>query len=121
MKEMRNNIIDLSYLELTFKGNKGLIIKILKSVIDNSPNELVELSNYEKDKNWEQVKMTAHKLKTSFETIGAKKVADILLNIELTSSNKDTMKISELISEASNLSVSVFEEIKIQLSNKYGG
>ena len=53
MEEQTNGIIDLSYLELTFKGNKVIINKILRKILDNAPNQLIEIANHEKEKKWQ--------------------------------------------------------------------
>ncbi len=111
-----NNTIDLSYLEATFSGNKEIINKVLQSFMKNTPELLIELNDRAINNDWENVKMIAHKIKSSFNTIGAKRIGDILLKIELASNDSDSSNVLLLISEANSLSESVFEEIKEKLS-----
>lgn len=110
------NTIDLSYLEATFGGNKTIINKILNSFMDNTPRLLEELEDKIAKNSWGEVKMIAHKIKSSFNTIGAKNVGELLGRIELETSNDDKLNISLLINQVKSISDNIFNAIASELN-----
>jgi HPt (histidine-containing phosphotransfer) domain-containing protein len=103
--------IDLSYLENTFSGNKEIINKVLESFLESTPQLVLNLSYNIKNKNWNEVKMLAHMIKSSFHTIGAKSVGDILEELELSLRNSIS-----LLNQINLLSQQVFNEIECGLN-----
>ena len=108
--------IDLSYLEATFGGNGAIVNKVLQSFIDNTPQLLRELIDNSSNKNWGEVKMVAHKMKSSYNTIGAKNTGEILAKIELEALGEDQLNISNLVAQVEGLSQGVFKEVKSELN-----
>lgn len=108
--------IDLSYLEATFGGNKTIINKVLQSFIDNTPQLLIELEDNIANYSWKEVKMIAHKIKSSFNTIGAKNVGELLGRIELETSDYDKLNISLLINQVRSMSDNIFNAVTSELN-----
>lgn len=106
-----NNAIDLSYLERTFDGNKDTISIVLQSFINNTPQLTKELIDCITNASWENAKMLAHKIKSSFITIGAKKTGDLLEKIEMESSDENKDVIQRLIKKLIEMSEQVFSEV----------
>jgi len=116
METITSKIIDLSYLEITFGGNKVIINKILKSFIDSASDLVLELTNNVNESNWENVKMIAHKMKSSYNTIGAKTTGNILERIELESAQENKTTIILLINQVKKISQQVIKEVEKELN-----
>jgi HPt (histidine-containing phosphotransfer) domain-containing protein len=116
MKLETSNSINLNYLEVTFGGDKKIINKVLKSFMSNTPEFITELADNVTTGNWNNVRMIAHKIKSSFNTIGAIKVGDVLSRIELDSSEENKSNIYLLVNQVKELSQKVFSDINIELN-----
>ncbi len=114
---MESNEINLGYLEATFGDNKMIINKVLQSFMDNTPSLLSELYACFQDNNWEQTRMIAHKMKTSYNTIGATTVGELLANIEVDANESNKMTIIGLIDQVKNMSENIFIEVNNVLKN----
>jgi HPt (histidine-containing phosphotransfer) domain-containing protein len=110
-----NSSIDLSYLEITFDGNKETINIILQSFIKNTPQLTKELIECMVNDSWEKVKQLSHKIKSSFITVGAKKTGDLLEKILTEPSVKSKAEVNQL----SEMSEQVFKEVNSTI-NSYG-
>ena len=110
------NSIDLSYLRITFGDNNEIINKVLKSFINGTPQLLVDLQESEIKKDWNNVKEIAHKMKSSYNTIGAKYAGGLLAQIELNAVDGDQSLVSNLIIEIDEVSKMVFKEVELELN-----
>ena len=115
--ETKNSVIDLSYLEAAFDNNVMLLNTILQSFLDDTPNGLIELEALGNAKKWNEVKSTAHKIKTSFNTIGSKKAGSLLQSIESGVTGGDVSNFLSLIEEVKPIAKLVFEEVKSRLNS----
>ena len=111
-----NNQINLTYLEATFGNNKSIINKVLNSFLSKTPQLLIDLTDNANNNNWDEVKMIAHKTKSSFNTIGATTIGDILAQIELEAGNENEDNIHILINKVENLKQHVFNEIEKEIN-----
>jgi len=116
METDTENTIDLSYLKITFSDNNAIINKVLQSFTDSTPQHLEQLITSCSNRNWEDVKMVAHKMKSSYNTIGAKKAGELLAQIELEALNADQPNLSNLVNKIEELSQEVFKEVQLELN-----
>jgi HPt (histidine-containing phosphotransfer) domain-containing protein len=116
MEKQTNNIIDLSYLEATFDKNQAIINKILLSFMDKTPSLLIQLNKEINNNNWNEVKMIAHKIKSSFNTVGAKYIGEVLGQIENESSEQNKSSIQVLINQIKEPSSDVFKKIEFEIA-----
>lgn len=103
--------IDLSYLEITFDGNKEIITIILQSFIKNTPQLTTELIECMVNDSWGKAKQLAHKLKSSFITVGAKRMGDLLEKILTESFVNNNAVVQALMKNIIELSEQVFAEV----------
>lgn len=111
-----NKQINLLYLETTFGNNKTVINKVLTSFLNNTPQLLIDLGNQANQNNWGEVKMIAHKIKSSFNTIGATTVGNLLAEIELGATEKNKENIFGLINNIKELEQQVFSEVEKEIN-----
>ncbi|PKV52181.1 PAS domain S-box-containing protein [Aquimarina sp. MAR_2010_214] len=81
-------LCDLSFLKNTFDNDTEIIKGVLQMFIDETPKDYQKLRQAIEEKNWGVTQETAHKLKSSFKTIGLKNETDILQKIEYSSKEK---------------------------------
>ncbi len=112
-----SNQTNLEYLEVTFGGNKVALNKILNSFLTNTTQLMKDLFvNYDAE-NWGEVKMIAHKMKSSFNTVGAKDIGHTLEEIEQSAiEGGDKSNIPVLISNVKILGTKAFKEIEEKLN-----
>ena len=108
--------INLDYLERTFDSDKIIIHKILNSFIDNTPQLIKDLSEHISQGNKEDVIMIAHKMKTSFNTLGATEVGTLLSKIELEAASSNVQSLSNMVEKVKELNEQVLKEVKEELN-----
>ncbi len=64
---------------------------------------------------WENVKMIAHKIKSSYNTIGAKETGEILEKIELETAFENKGNIQSFVAQLGELSERVFREVRLTI------
>ncbi len=96
---------DLSFLKKTFDNDIEIIQGVLQIFIEETPKDYQKLKHAIEEKNWDIAQETAHKLKSSFKTIGLKNETDILQKIEYSSKER--------------LEFSLLKEYFIELNQSY--
>lgn len=96
------------------KDDQETSLDILNVFIDENNLKINQLSNFLKNKNWEQIKMVAHKLLPLMRMIGAQEIIEICETLEI--GEKDTTKVKTLIDLVKNKNKEIEEFIKINLS-----
>lgn len=87
--QSKTQYCDLSFLKKTFDHDNETIKSVLQIFLEETPNDYKTLTEVIKNKNNSKAKEIAHKLKSSFKTIGLEKEATILEKIEKLSDNDD--------------------------------
>jgi len=74
-KEIKNeNVVDLTYVKELSRGNKIFIKEIIKLFLLENPQEMSLLEKAMNENDFEKVKATAHKLKSTLPFIGLDKI-----------------------------------------------
>ena len=111
-----NYQINLTYLETTFGDNKLIINKVLNSFMNNTPQLLEDLSLKAVNSNWQDVQMIAHKMKSSFNTLGATSIGNMLAEIERGANVGEFQSILDMVNQVKELSKQVFKEVQLELN-----
>ncbi|MCO6500582.1 MAG: Hpt domain-containing protein [Vicingus serpentipes] len=111
-----NSQINLTYLETTFGNNRMIINKVLSSFLNNTPQLVEDLSLNAVNSKWEDVQMIAHKMKSSFNTLGATSIGNILAEIERGACDKKVESILDMVNQVKELSQHVFKEVQLELN-----
>ena len=96
MKDMNDSaekIVDLSYLIEVSKGNKTFVKEMVNLFLSENPEEIKSLENGIRNKNYELVKDTAHKLRSTIPFLGLDKVIEKeVVQIETLAASKTGME-----------------------------
>lgn len=93
-------ITDLSYLVRLSNGNKVFVKEMINLFLSENPEEIKSLELAIRDKDYDSIKATAHKLRSTIPFIGIDKFIE-----------KDVSEIEELAADHSDM-----EEIKARFS-----
>ncbi|WP_232313402.1 Hpt domain-containing protein [Enterovibrio coralii] len=99
--------LDPEVLKKLFWGDKETYFDVLEQFNYHCLPELRELSNTSAPFDFETIKASAHKLKTSSRSIGARALSDICFEIEKASTERDNRVGRELIKLGIELTISV--------------
>jgi CheY-like chemotaxis protein len=111
LAETKTALYDLSKLHAIANGNQAFIEKMVNLFLLQGPASVEEIKEAYKNKNIEQVKKVAHRLKPSIDNMGVVLLRDIIRNIE----HPDTTnpeKLSELIQQLETNMNEVVSELK---------
>lgn len=84
-------LCDLSFLKKTFDDDPEIIKSVLEIFMEETTKDYGILKNYFKEKDYDKIEdiaQMAHKIKSSFKTIGLQKEASVLEKIEHLAKNK---------------------------------
>ncbi|WP_299315578.1 ATP-binding protein [uncultured Aquimarina sp.] len=122
---LRNNtsnnyqkLCDFSTLYQTFPGDNEIIKSVLQIFIEETPKDYKKLQSAVKDKNLSLISELAHKLKSSFKTLGLSKQAIILQQMEhYEKTERSSDYIIQLMDILDTSYPIIILEIKNQLNN----
>ncbi len=111
-------LCDLSFLKKTFDNDHEIIQSVLQIFIEDTPEDYHVLEKAIADKNTVLTKEIAHKLKSSFKTIGLTKEADILEKIErISNQGISSIEVLELFNELAQTFPKILEEIEHSIAH----
>lgn len=106
---------DLSFLKKTFGNDTETIQSVLQIFIEDTPKDYELLKQYIYIKDQKLIKETAHKLKSSFKTLGLQKESELLQHIEKYSDEHNFHEIAESFRELDTSYPQIIEEIAQQV------
>lgn len=105
-------ITDLSYLENMGMGDNTLIIEMIELFLQNTPEALRAMKDYEVNGDWEKLGEEAHKLKPNLSYMGLEGAKDIIIEIEDQVKKKSGhSEISDKISEIEAICKQAYTEL----------
>jgi PAS domain S-box-containing protein len=119
--EIRTAILDspkinLTYLKEIAAGNDTFIIEMIELFLNKTPEALEEMNDCLEKKNWDELRMIAHRIKPSFAYIGMQQVQNALAKIELLSEeHRDSDEVSHLVQEVEIVTKNIFEQLRNEL------
>ena len=84
-------LYDLSMVESVSGGDGGFIRKMVALFIETVPQNLQDLSSATVSGNWEQVGKTAHKLKSTVDSMGIKSIRQEIRTVEANARQKESL------------------------------
>jgi HPt (histidine-containing phosphotransfer) domain-containing protein len=101
--ETPEKLVDLGYLERLSNGNKVFVKEMISLFLSENPEEIKSMDHAIRDKDYETIKATAHKLRSTIPFIGIDKFIE-----------SDVSEIETLATNHSGLSLieSHFQKIK---------
>lgn len=83
-----NKLYDLSMVQSVSGGDEGFIKKMVALFIETVPQNLDELVKATQSENWDQVGKTAHKLKSTVDSMGIKSIKTEIRTVEANAKQK---------------------------------
>lgn len=108
---MEKKLTNMDYLNSTCDNDHAMIRSICDMFLATTPPQITTLDNQVANESWDEVRKSAHKLKSSLRMFGAKDTADKLEYIEMNASTSPG-EISKLISEIKSEIDQVCRELK---------
>ncbi|PWL32421.1 MAG: regulator [Fluviicola sp. XM-24bin1] len=108
---MENTIINLDYLHKTCGGSEEMVQMIIDIFISTTPDCMAELETHFSNADSEELRMVAHKVKSSFLTIGAKSAGEKLQQIEDAAKDSDISHLGPIIQQVINESDAIIQEL----------
>jgi CheY-like chemotaxis protein/HPt (histidine-containing phosphotransfer) domain-containing protein len=110
-----SRLYDLSMVQSVSGGDEGFIRKMVALFIDTVPQNVQDLKNALEAENWEQVGKTAHKLKSTIDSMGIKSIRQEIRTVEANARQKEGL--GEIAGLVSNID-SVIKECIGQLQSE---
>jgi len=113
INESTEKTVDLSYLVEVSKGNKTFVKEMITLFLSENPEEIKALENGIKNKDYDLIKATAHKLRSTIPFIGLDKLIEKeVVEIETLAGNKtDIEKIEELFMKIKEVCQKAYVEL----------
>lgn len=77
-----SNTFNLKFLEEISAGDNDKLKRLMQTFLDEAPKTVIKLRELYKNRNFEDMYMTAHTAKPLYLSIGAEKAAVIIKNLE---------------------------------------
>jgi len=112
MTAENSRLYDLSMVQSVSGGDEGFIQRMVSLFIDTVPQNVLELQKAIQEENWEQVGKTAHKLKSTIDSMGIKSIRQEIRTVEANARQKESLQ--DIPSLAGHID-SVIRECIVQL------
>ncbi len=108
--------VDLCYLKQIAEGNQAFMIEMIEMFLQKTPEALESMHACYHQKNWEELRTIAHRIKPSYVYMGLNDTQKMLAEIELwNEGNPDTEKINGLMDSVKKASQWAFKELEKEL------
>jgi CheY-like chemotaxis protein/HPt (histidine-containing phosphotransfer) domain-containing protein len=87
-----NKLYDLSMIRSISGGDSGFIKKMILLFVETVPQNVQEMVDATKQKNWEQVSKMAHKLKSTIDSMGIRSLHDQIRAVEKQAKNGEELE-----------------------------
>jgi PAS domain S-box-containing protein len=85
-------LYDLAMVQSVSGGDQGFIKKMVALFIETVPQNMQDLTNAVKEANWELVAKTAHKLKSTIDSMGIKSVRQEIRSVESHAKQQESLE-----------------------------
>jgi PAS domain S-box-containing protein len=92
MTPVNSRLYDLSMVQSVSGGDEGFIKKMVALFIETVPQNVLELKNALHEENWDQEGKTAHKLKSTIDSMGIKSIRQEIRSVESNAKQKESLQ-----------------------------
>jgi len=92
MTPVNSRLYDLSMVQSVSGGDEGFIKKMVALFIETVPQNVLELKKALNEENWDQVGKTAHKLKSTIDSMGIKSLRQEIRSVEMNAKQKESLQ-----------------------------
>ncbi|HXB09143.1 MAG TPA: PAS domain S-box protein [Puia sp.] len=87
-----SRLYDLTMVQSVSGGDEGFIKKMVALFIETVPQNMQDLKDALEQENWEQVGKTAHKLKSTIDSMGIKSIRQEIRTVEANARQKESLE-----------------------------
>jgi PAS domain S-box-containing protein len=87
-----SRLYDLSMVQSVSGGDEGFIQRMVALFIETVPQNMQDLQKAMQEENWEQVGKTAHKLKSTIDSMGIKSIRQEIRTVETNGRQKESLQ-----------------------------
>jgi PAS domain S-box-containing protein len=92
MTPVNSRLYDLSMVQSVSGGDEGFIKKMVALFIETVPQNMLDLKKALQEENWDQVGKTAHKLKSTIDSMGIKSIRQEIRTVEANAKQKEALQ-----------------------------
>jgi len=97
-------LYDLTMVQSVSGGDENFIKKMVALFIETVPQNMQDLKNALKEENWDQVGKTAHKLKSTIDSMGIKSIRQEIRTVEANARQKESLdQVAPLVATIDNV------------------
>ena len=118
MSPLNSRLYDLTMVQSVSGGDEGFIKKMVALFIETVPQNMQELKNALQAENWEQVAKTAHKLKSTIDSMGIKSIRDEIRAVEANAKGKESLQtIPSLVARIDDVIRECIVQLQVEILN----
>jgi len=119
MSPVNSRLYDLSMVQSVSGGDEGFIKKMVALFIETVPQNMDELSKAAASGNWEQVGKTAHKLKSTVDSMGIKSIRQEIRTVEANAKQLQSLEeIPSLVEKIGAVIAECIGQLKAEIINQ---
>ncbi|HET6254476.1 MAG TPA: PAS domain S-box protein [Puia sp.] len=118
MTSANPRLYDLTMVQSVSGGDEGFIRKMVALFIETVPQNMQELRNALQAENWEQVGKTAHKLKSTIDSMGIKSIRQEIRTVESNAKQMESLgEIPALVATIDNVIKECIDQLQVEVLN----
>jgi PAS domain S-box-containing protein len=111
-------LYDLTMVQSVSGGDEGFIKKMVALFIETVPQNMQDLKNALQAENWEQVGKTAHKLKSTIDSMGIKSIRQEIRTVEANAKQMESLtEIPALVTTIDNVITECIGQLQAEVLN----
>src|SRR5260221_1650589 len=104
MTPVNSRLYDLSMVQSVSGGDEGFIKQIVALFIETVPQNVQDMKKALQEENWDQVVKTAHKLKSTIDSMGIKSIRQEIRTVEANARQKESLdQVAPLVATIDNV------------------
>jgi CheY-like chemotaxis protein len=118
MSSANPRLYDLTMVQSVSGGDEGFIKKMVALFIETVPQNMQDLKNALQAENWEQVGKTAHKLKSTIDSMGIKSIRQEIRTVESNAKQMESLaEIPSLVAMIDNVINECIGQLQAEVLN----
>jgi signal transduction histidine kinase/HPt (histidine-containing phosphotransfer) domain-containing protein len=110
--------INLNYLKQIADGNEGFVIEMIEMFLNKTPEAMKEMNEHYHNRNWEEFKKIAHRIKPSFGYMGMPEIQQSLSKLEqLTDKELMEEEVEKALMEITTRTNFAYSQLRVELTS----
>lgn len=118
MTPVNSRLYDLTMVQSVSGGDEGFIKKMVALFIETVPQNVQDMKKALNEGNWDQVGKTAHKLKSTIDSMGIKSIRQEIRTVEANAKQKEALQeVPALIGTIDSVISECIAQLKAEVMN----